>query len=94
MPSRLLSPHLLIPCSIITLSWADGPEESYASVDLPTAPTPSIADNTKAAPVIDDLVRNSPLFAASFTNGSITRATHPEGGLEPFEDPWETKVKG
>lgn len=73
---------------------ADGPEESYASVDLTTAPTPSIADNTKAAPVIDDLVRNSPLFAASFTNGSITRAAHPEGWLEPFEDSRETKVKG
>lgn len=73
---------------------ADGSEESCAGVGPLTAPTQSMADNTQAAPVIDDLVRNSPLFAASFTNGSVRRATHPVGWLEPREDSWETKVKG
>lgn len=72
----------------------DGPQESRAGVDLLTAPAPSIADNTEAAPIIDGLPRNSPLLAASFTNGSIMRATHPEGWLEPLEDSWDQEVKG
>lgn len=38
----------------------DGPEESYTGVGLLMAPTQSIADNSQAVPVIDDLVRNSP----------------------------------
>lgn len=86
---RLLKSQVLIPHSIDNLS-----EENYASVGLLTTLTQSIADNTQAASVIDDLVRNSPLFAASFTNGSIKQTTHLVSWLEPFEDSWETKVKG
>lgn len=73
---------------------ADEPEGSNTGIGLLTAPTQSIADNTQTAPLIDDLVRNSPLFAASFTNGSIKQATHPVGWLELLGDSWETKVKG
>lgn len=61
-------------------------------------PTQSIADNTEAALIIDERVRYTPLFAFSFTNGSIIQPSHLDSlllrWLEQFGDSWAAELKG
>lgn len=80
VPSRRLRPASIDSLFHHHSVRADGPEGSHAGVDPLTAPTPSIADNTKAAPVIDDLVRNSP-FVCRFIYKWFYYAGDSSGGL-------------